>query len=134
MDTPPPEVRSSRAYAPTPKPCTGKKAAAPVPEPGQSPLPKLARNTSCQACQSVTQLMTGGLAGVPSPFPGLLNVCGVVHVPVPVTVSVPITLNVPITLFPFVSGPVPEHQAKVCLTNHICAEVLIFQEQSTFLK
>ncbi|KAK1806680.1 hypothetical protein P4O66_005181, partial [Electrophorus voltai] len=48
MDTPPPEARSSRAYAPTPKPRTGKKAAAPVPELGQSPLPRLARDTSRQ--------------------------------------------------------------------------------------
>ncbi|KAK1804149.1 hypothetical protein P4O66_020191, partial [Electrophorus voltai] len=32
MDTPLPEARSSRAYAPTPKPCTGKKAAVPEPD------------------------------------------------------------------------------------------------------
>ncbi|KAK1798691.1 hypothetical protein P4O66_006977 [Electrophorus voltai] len=103
MDTLPPEARSSRAYAPTPKPRIGKKAVAP--ETGQSPLPSLVRDTSCQAGQSLTQPTNGGLAGVPSPFPGLLNVCGV-HVPVPVTVYVPITLNVPVTLFLFVSVPV----------------------------
>ncbi|KAK1792564.1 hypothetical protein P4O66_012498 [Electrophorus voltai] len=85
----------------TPKPCAVKKAAAPVPEPGQSPLPRLVRDTSRQAGQSLTQPSTGGLAGVPSPFPGLLNVCGVVHV------SVPIALNVRVTLFPFVSVPIP---------------------------
>ncbi|KAK1789526.1 hypothetical protein P4O66_015440, partial [Electrophorus voltai] len=101
-DTPPPEAKSSRAYAPTMKPRAGKKAAAP--EPGQSLLPKLERDISRQAS---TQPTTGGLVGAPSPFPGLLNVCGVIHVPVPVTVSVPITLNVPVTLFPFVSVPVP---------------------------
>ncbi|KAK1792700.1 hypothetical protein P4O66_012627 [Electrophorus voltai] len=106
-DTPPPEAKSSRAYAPMPKPRAGKKATAPVPEPGQSPLPRLARDTSRQDGQSSTQPTTGGLVGVHSPFPGLLNVGGVVHVPVPDTVSVPITLNVPVSLFPFVSVPMP---------------------------
>ncbi|KAK1788790.1 hypothetical protein P4O66_002600 [Electrophorus voltai] len=51
--------------------------------------------------------MTGGLVGVPFPFSGLFNMCGAVHVPVPITVFLPITLNVPIALSPFVSGPVP---------------------------
>ncbi|KAK1787356.1 hypothetical protein P4O66_002851 [Electrophorus voltai] len=54
MDTPPPEARSSRGYAPMPKPRTGKKAVAPVPEQGQSPLPRLARDTFRQA---------GGISG-----------------------------------------------------------------------
>ncbi|KAK1785829.1 hypothetical protein P4O66_003204 [Electrophorus voltai] len=40
-DTPPPEAKSSRAYAPMLKPRAGKKAAAPVPQSGQSPLPRL---------------------------------------------------------------------------------------------
>ncbi|KAK1788551.1 hypothetical protein P4O66_016967, partial [Electrophorus voltai] len=105
-DTPPPEVKSSRAYVPTSKPDAGKKAAAPVPEPGQSLLPKLARDSSRQAGQSSSQPTTGGLVGGPSPFPGLVNVCGGVHVAVPVTVCVLITLNVPVTLFPFLSVPV----------------------------
>ncbi|KAK1796930.1 hypothetical protein P4O66_000893 [Electrophorus voltai] len=104
--TPPPEAKSSRAYAPTLKPCASKKAAVPIPEPGQSLLPRLARDTSRQAGQSSTQPTTGGLVGVPSPFPGLLNVHGGAHVPVTVTVSVPITLNVPVTLLPFVPVPV----------------------------
>ncbi|KAK1806275.1 hypothetical protein P4O66_000146 [Electrophorus voltai] len=52
MDTPLPEARSSRVYAPTPKPLTGKKAAALVPEPGQSPLLRLARDTSHQDGQT----------------------------------------------------------------------------------
>ncbi|KAK1797883.1 hypothetical protein P4O66_008230, partial [Electrophorus voltai] len=116
--------KSPRVYTPMPKPHEGKKAAAPVPapepgdtaaacpnmhaaKPGQSPLPKMARDTPHQAGRSLTRLRTGGLAGVPSPFSGLANVCGGVHEPVPVTVSVPITLNVLVTLFPFVSVPVP---------------------------
>ncbi|KAK1803812.1 hypothetical protein P4O66_003736 [Electrophorus voltai] len=70
-DTPPSEAKSSRAYAPTPKPRAGKKAA--EPEPGQSLLPRLARDTSCQAGQSSSQPTTGGLVGGPSPFPGLVN-------------------------------------------------------------
>ncbi|KAK1784806.1 hypothetical protein P4O66_003476 [Electrophorus voltai] len=48
-DTLPPEAKSSRVYAPMPKPHAGKKAAAPVPEPRQSPIPRLARDTSRQA-------------------------------------------------------------------------------------
>ncbi|KAK1798164.1 hypothetical protein P4O66_000656 [Electrophorus voltai] len=120
-DTPPPKVKSPIAHGPTPKPRGGKKAAAPVPvpEPGNTAsaladahapklgqLPKPARDTPCQAGWSPTQQMTGGLAGVPSPFPGLFNVCGGVHVPVPFTVPVPIILNVPVTLFPFMSVPI----------------------------
>ncbi|KAK1802542.1 hypothetical protein P4O66_004197 [Electrophorus voltai] len=102
-DTPPLNAKSPRVYAPTLKPREGKKAAAPVPapepgdtagvrpdthapKPGQSLLPKLARDTPHQAGRSPAQPMTGGLAGVPSPFPGLVNVCGGVHEPVPVTV------------------------------------------------
>ncbi|KAK1790589.1 hypothetical protein P4O66_014465 [Electrophorus voltai] len=120
-DTSPPKAKSPRVHAPTPKPRGGKKAAAPAPEtgniagalpdmhapkPGLSPLPKLARDTPRQAGRFPTQPTTGGLAEVPSPFPGLFNVHGIVHVPVPVTVPVSITLNVPVSLFPFVSVPI----------------------------
>ncbi|KAK1797330.1 hypothetical protein P4O66_008294, partial [Electrophorus voltai] len=67
MDTPPPEARSSRAYAPTPKPRTGKKAAAPVPEPGQSLLPRLARDTSRQAvCASLCLSLSWSLSFPPA--------------------------------------------------------------------
>ncbi|KAK1803900.1 hypothetical protein P4O66_003844 [Electrophorus voltai] len=58
MDTPPPEARSSRTYAPMPKPRTGKKAAAPVPEPGQSLLPRLVRDTSCRLTKAIGQFFT----------------------------------------------------------------------------
>ncbi|KAK1787403.1 hypothetical protein P4O66_002727 [Electrophorus voltai] len=126
-DTTPPKAKSPREHVPMPKPHGGKRAAAPVPapEPGntagvlpsvhalkpeQSPLPKLARDNPCQAGWSPTQLTTGGLAGVPSPFPGLFNVCGVVHVPI--TMPVLITLNVPVTLFPFMSALMP---VNVCI-------------------
>ncbi|KAK1804837.1 hypothetical protein P4O66_003674 [Electrophorus voltai] len=89
-DTPPLKAKSPRVHAPTPKPCEGKKAAAKVPapepgdtagsrpdthapKPGQSLLPKLARDTPRQAGRSLAQPTTGGLAGVPSPFPGHMN-------------------------------------------------------------
>ncbi|KAK1796036.1 hypothetical protein P4O66_009137, partial [Electrophorus voltai] len=80
-----------------------------VPKPEQPPLPKPAKDKPSQAGWPPTQPMTAGLSGVPSPFSGLFTnpLCGVVHVPVPVTVPVPITLNVPIPLFPFVSVPIP---------------------------
>ncbi|KAK1789813.1 hypothetical protein P4O66_015688, partial [Electrophorus voltai] len=117
-DTPLPKVKGPRAHAPMPKPRGGKKAATPLPalEPGntagavpnahapksgQPSLPKMAKDSPPQAGQSPNQPMTCGLAGVPSPFPGLFNMCGVVHVPVPVM------LNVPVTLSPFVSVPIP---------------------------
>ncbi|KAK1800583.1 hypothetical protein P4O66_005790 [Electrophorus voltai] len=121
-DTPPSKVKSPRAHVPTPKPRGGKKAAAPVPvqepgntagalpnahapKPGQPPLPKPVKNSPPQAGRFLTQSMSWGLAGVPSPSSGLFHVCDVVHVPVPI--SIPIILNVSVTLFPFVSMPVP---------------------------
>ncbi|KAK1791064.1 hypothetical protein P4O66_002105 [Electrophorus voltai] len=132
-DTPLTKAKSPRVHASTPKPRGGKKAVAPLPapepgnaagalpeaqasKPGQSTLPKLAMDTP------------QGLAGVPSPFPGLLNVCGV-HVPVPVTVPVSITLNVPVTLFPFVSVPVP---VSVCVPVSVTILVPVLPPASLF--
>ncbi|KAK1794589.1 hypothetical protein P4O66_001310 [Electrophorus voltai] len=141
-DTPLPKARGPEAHAPTSKPHGGKKAATPVPAPepgnmagappgahapnsGQSLLPKPAKDSLPQAGQRPNQPMTGGLAGAPSPFPRLLNMCGGVHLPVPVTVPVSVTLNVPITLFPSASVPI-----SVCVPVSVFVLIPVFPPRS----
>ncbi|KAK1785063.1 hypothetical protein P4O66_018491, partial [Electrophorus voltai] len=115
-DTPPPKANSPRAHVPTLKPRRGKKAAAPVPaqkigktagalpktpvpKPEQLP-PKPAKDNSAPASQTPTQPTSGGQAGAPSSFPGLIqnSLSNYVHVPVPVTVPVSVTLKMSDTL------------------------------------